>query len=446
VDDRNTKLEALLAAADQGDAEAQFQLGVMYCRSDGVPQDLAQATSWYLRAAEQGHRYAQYNIAVMLLQGQGISQDQAAAFLWSAQAAAQGVPEAEALQGDLHAAGLGTTPDRDSARRWYAKAAAHGNALGARRLRALDEANRRNFAAANTTAVAGRARQRRSGSIAIITMAYNERLNLPIWLRHYRRMAPAATLIVIDHGSDDGSTDDLPGVTRIPLPRGDVDERDRVYLVNSLQHGLLKYYETVIYADCDELLVPDPAIAARLEDYLGQQPYAYASPIGLNIIHMVDAEPRLDFAQPLLRQRRHAQFHSALCKPVVTRVPLNWEPGFHTSERPFNVDGGLYLFHTKQIDRDRALQRQQITRQLAWSKAAIDGRHSPHHRFADEQFLREFFLDPANLLREQGLQPFGFDREIARLLEEAREISGTFHVPAFTGPIVEIPERFRDAF
>jgi len=446
VSDRNTRLEAWLAAADQGDAEAQFQLGVMYCTGGDVPQDLAQANSWYLRAAEQGHRYAQYNIAVMLFHGQGIRQDRAAAFAWSAKAAAQGVPEAEVLLGDLYAAGLGTAPDRDSARHWYEKAVAHGNAFAARRLRALEEANRRSSTATGAAVAPARRPQRRAGSIAIVTMAYNERVNLPIWLRHYRRTAPTAALIVIDHASDDGSTDDLPGVTRIPLPRGEVDERDRVFLVNSLQHGLLRYYETVIYTDCDELLVPDPAKAAGLEAYLRQQQYAYASPTGVNVIHLVDAEPALDFAKPLLQQRRHAQFHSALCKPIVTRVPLTWEPGFHSSEQKFNVDRDLYLFHTKQIDRDHALRRQQLTRQLPWSSAAIEARHSAHQRIADEQFLREFFLDPINVLRQQELQPFSFDREIARLLEEAREIGGTFHVPAFTGPIVEIPERFRNAF
>jgi len=167
-----------------------------------VPQDLAQATSWYLRAAEQGHRYAQYNIAVMLFHGQGILQDRAAAFAWSAKAAAQGVPESEALLGDLYAAGLGTAPDRDSARRWYARAAAHGNAIASRRLRALEEGSRRGSTATDAAAASARDQQRRAGSIAIITMAYNERVNLPIWLRHYRRMAPTAALIVIEDVGD----------------------------------------------------------------------------------------------------------------------------------------------------------------------------------------------------------------------------------------------------
>jgi TPR repeat protein len=41
--------------ADQGDADAQFNLGVMYDRGDGIPQDYAEAAKWHRLAAEQGN-------------------------------------------------------------------------------------------------------------------------------------------------------------------------------------------------------------------------------------------------------------------------------------------------------------------------------------------------------------------------------------------------------
>jgi hypothetical protein len=56
-------------------------------------------------------------------------------------------------------------------------------------------------------------------NIAIVTMVYNESVNLPIWIRYYRRAAPSATLFVVDHASDDGSTDHIPEVNKLPLPR-----------------------------------------------------------------------------------------------------------------------------------------------------------------------------------------------------------------------------------
>ncbi|MGN6843432.1 tetratricopeptide repeat protein, partial [Neisseria sp. P0021.S006] len=43
-----------LQAAEQGNAKAQFSLGKMYYKGEGVRQDYAQAVQWYRRAAEQG--------------------------------------------------------------------------------------------------------------------------------------------------------------------------------------------------------------------------------------------------------------------------------------------------------------------------------------------------------------------------------------------------------
>jgi glycosyl transferase family 2 len=285
-----------------------------------------------------------------------------------------------------------------------------------------------------------------AGNIAIMTMVYNESTNLPIWMRHYRRIAPNANLFVIDHASDDGSTALLSGVNKIPLPRNELDERDRTFLINSLQQGFLRYYDIVIYTDCDELLVPDPAKSAKLDTYLWDQPYSYASPVGINVLHIADIEPPIDVTRPLLLQRRYGQFRSTLCKPVITRIALTWEPGFHNSNRRPNIDKNLYLFHIKQIDKDEALRRQHIVQQLPWSAADIEANHGAHHRYDDERFVREFFLDPANELQQLGARDFAFDSEIARLQEEAHERSAIFHLPDFKGPVVEIPRSFRTAF
>ena len=56
-------------AAEQGDAGAQFNLGVTYDRGKGVPQDYAEALRWYLKAAGQGHARAQFNVGVMYENG-----------------------------------------------------------------------------------------------------------------------------------------------------------------------------------------------------------------------------------------------------------------------------------------------------------------------------------------------------------------------------------------
>ena len=51
----------------------------MYANGKGVPQDYAEAVKWYRRAAEQGDAYAQNNLGLMYANGKGVPQDYAEA-------------------------------------------------------------------------------------------------------------------------------------------------------------------------------------------------------------------------------------------------------------------------------------------------------------------------------------------------------------------------------
>ena len=50
--------------AEQGDADAQYNLGWCYANGEGVEKDFTQAVAWWHKAAEQGHAVAQYNMGV----------------------------------------------------------------------------------------------------------------------------------------------------------------------------------------------------------------------------------------------------------------------------------------------------------------------------------------------------------------------------------------------
>jgi TPR repeat protein len=67
----------MLPIAEQGDASAQYNLGVMYANGYGVPQDYAEAVRWYRLAAGQGNAKAQYNLGLMYYNGEGVPQDYA---------------------------------------------------------------------------------------------------------------------------------------------------------------------------------------------------------------------------------------------------------------------------------------------------------------------------------------------------------------------------------
>jgi TPR repeat protein len=88
--DYTTTLRLLRPLAEQGDAVAQVNLGFMYEKGQGVPQDYAAAMSWYRRPAEQGDALAQHNLGLMYANGRGVPQDYIIGHMWLNLAAASG--------------------------------------------------------------------------------------------------------------------------------------------------------------------------------------------------------------------------------------------------------------------------------------------------------------------------------------------------------------------
>jgi hypothetical protein len=69
----------------------------MYQAGMGVPRDNAEAVNWYSKAAEQGNANAQYNLGLMYNSGEGIPQNDAEAVNWWRKAAEQGLEAAKSL-------------------------------------------------------------------------------------------------------------------------------------------------------------------------------------------------------------------------------------------------------------------------------------------------------------------------------------------------------------
>lgn len=95
-DDAAAAAQQLKPLAEQGNAEAQFNLGSLYYQGRGVPQDYKEAAKWFRKAADQGHVYAQVNLGSMYAEGiQGvIAKDYSQALMWFIFAAARGDMEA----------------------------------------------------------------------------------------------------------------------------------------------------------------------------------------------------------------------------------------------------------------------------------------------------------------------------------------------------------------
>ena len=113
----------LRKAAERGVALAYFNLGVMYDNGLGAAQDYPQAVVLYRQAAEKGVAQAQYNLAVMYESGLGVAQDYVQAMAWYRKAAEQGIPQAQSALGEMYSKGLGVPQDQQKAIAWYRKSA-----------------------------------------------------------------------------------------------------------------------------------------------------------------------------------------------------------------------------------------------------------------------------------------------------------------------------------
>ena len=115
-------------AAAQGHPTAQNNVGATYEAGQGVPKDYGEAVKWYRLAAAQSDASAQYNLGVLYYKGQGVPQNYLEAASWFRLAAAQGHAPAQTNLGAMYGLGLGAPQDYSEALKWYRFAAAQGHA------------------------------------------------------------------------------------------------------------------------------------------------------------------------------------------------------------------------------------------------------------------------------------------------------------------------------
>jgi TPR repeat protein len=113
--------------AEQGDAFAQHNLGLMYANGEGIPQDYQTAFKWFSLAAEQGYAGAQNNLGWMYRSGHGVPHDYQTAAKWYSLAAEQGNALAQHNLGLMYANGYGVPQDNVYAHMWFDIAASLGD-------------------------------------------------------------------------------------------------------------------------------------------------------------------------------------------------------------------------------------------------------------------------------------------------------------------------------
>lgn len=127
-------------AAVQGHADAQFQLAGMYFNGSYIKQDMEQAVYWYEKSAAQNQPGAQFFYGLMYRNGEGVDRDYKKAWHLIEKAANQDYPDANYVLGLMYLNGEGRKRDIENAKFFLKKAAKmdHANAI-----KKLDELNNR---------------------------------------------------------------------------------------------------------------------------------------------------------------------------------------------------------------------------------------------------------------------------------------------------------------
>ena len=110
----------------QGDARAQYLLGIMLRKGQGGPVESANAVNWFRKAAKSGEIYAWLSLAEMAFANQGgLASGDGRRFLLSA--AKKDSTEAKIVLGQVFSSGLGGPLDVEQAKSWFKKAIYDGS-------------------------------------------------------------------------------------------------------------------------------------------------------------------------------------------------------------------------------------------------------------------------------------------------------------------------------
>ena len=116
--DYKTAFEGYRKLGNQGNATAQFQLGLMYHQGEGQTKDDTKALFWYRKAADQGNSNAQFNVGLMYHNGEAVAKNEQQAVSWLLKAAQQGHSQAQSNLVIHYFNGLGTPKDLEKAYYW----------------------------------------------------------------------------------------------------------------------------------------------------------------------------------------------------------------------------------------------------------------------------------------------------------------------------------------
>jgi hypothetical protein len=286
-----------------------------------------------------------------------------------------------------------------------------------------------------------------------MTMVYGDHFFLRRWYEYYRAQIGAENLFVLSHGNDPehhaiACEANVIGIPRDPSMQG-FDVR-RWQMMGLFASGLLSYYDRMIVADVDEIVIVDPAAAPGLVAYLARifpDPLAAppnVAPLGLELVHIPAEEPLpIVDGQTILSRRRTFRPNRNYSKPCVIGGLTVFSAGGHTNNLGLRfMPDDMYLIHLKYFDNRtvsaRAWQRRRIVEEAARLRPGV--RIQGWHRI-----IRTYREMVANArIAGEDVELAAYRAAMKRQVEKGpnRYVWG----PAQDDALYRLPERFGTVF
>lgn len=207
-----------------------------------------------------------------------------------------------------------------------------------------------------------------------ITIAHKETFWLDMWVNYY--LSQCDKVLVLDQGCNTLTIQDKALEVREFFPNLAGDWAENMTNVNKVRAEELEKFETVLFTDVDEFLVPDPDYHESLRMYLHLNRRKVVYTYGWDVISGPHDVP-LHWSFPLLSQRDTMVYSLLYSKPSVAKEPIALAEGGHHISGSFarnaeNTDRTLWLFHFKMADWGEFKRRQAISHEDA-SDSALSG-------------------------------------------------------------------------
>lgn len=225
---------------------------------------------------------------------------------------------------------------------------------------------------------------------AVFTISKNEYYFLPKWLKHYKKYFDDEDIYILDHESDDDSTDNL-NVNVIKIVNDIAfDHQWLTTTVENYQRELLEKYECVLFADSDELIYTYPRALNETIDLFLKSNETIQTCLGYEVIQNLELESPLKETDLIFENRDYWFRYPLYDKPLLSKIPLNWEWGFHhTLDHRRSNTFNLILCHLHRCDFELMFKRHK-DRLDKWN-IKDDGESGFQHRIPDREGILGYF-------------------------------------------------------